>query len=692
MKPWESIVLRRFTALCLLSLVLLFTFQPQVTASPGISFSIELLASEKSEYEAGDTVKIWARVKNTGDESIEAYKMEGSFEVVSPSGNAYDAGEDWNTFTLGPDALCVLDGSWEVSDSAKSGWYDIRVTVTVKNGGTRTRSKRSSDAFKVTEEPSERYGDLVGRVTSAKTGRGIRGATVSISGPISESDTTDSYGDYGFRVPTGRYEVTVSASGYEERTRTRTVEADRENRLDFELTPTSQEEEPEEFYTLTVRIREEGTSTPIEAAKVYLDSSYEGRTDSSGVLKISDVPNGTHTVRATKSGYEEDREDISVTENRTVTLYLSPSREGEEKVRIQFRTFDKSTNATLSGVEIFINGNREGTTDSSGQLIIDTTLRSFDLRATKEGYQTVEDEIQIPGDSDIHIQNIYMETTGVSSIGDVNVNLSTDTELILVGDTITITVTVINEGNTDAKNVKVEVSSDETFEIIDGSLTWNYDLLQPGSSESKSLKFKVNSSGDRSIVAYVTYSDNQGKEYQNSNSVIIHVLSPDTTQEEQVDHWIDLYRFLSGAETQQGDLCGEACGQAVLAYHGIKVSQWDIFYAAGKKPGDSGELNAPGLEAALNHIAEEHGISQRAETAWLVEKIILPQLIINEINNNRPVIMIEPSLEHAYVVVGYTGTVLAPEFYRWNPATGRVFRSTMAFPLWGMTHHAIFFG
>ena len=60
----------------------------------------------------------------------------------------------------------------------------------------------------------------------------------------------------------------------------------------------------------------------ISGAKVYLDGKYVGITDG-GVITITDVPAGTHTIRAEKEGYNPAEVTINVPETTTVTLKLT---------------------------------------------------------------------------------------------------------------------------------------------------------------------------------------------------------------------------------------------------------------------------------------------------------------------------------------------------------------------------------
>ncbi|MBU6999637.1 MAG: PEGA domain-containing protein [Theionarchaea archaeon] len=61
----------------------------------------------------------------------------------------------------------------------------------------------------------------------------------------------------------------------------------------------------------------------VSGASVYLDGSYEGKTSSSGYMHIDDVPEGSHTVKASKTGFGEDSEKVYVESGETETVYLT---------------------------------------------------------------------------------------------------------------------------------------------------------------------------------------------------------------------------------------------------------------------------------------------------------------------------------------------------------------------------------
>ena len=61
----------------------------------------------------------------------------------------------------------------------------------------------------------------------------------------------------------------------------------------------------------------------IGGTKIYLDGDYKGKTNSSGIYYIEDLDPDNYTVKASKSGYEDDSETVYVESGETKTVYLT---------------------------------------------------------------------------------------------------------------------------------------------------------------------------------------------------------------------------------------------------------------------------------------------------------------------------------------------------------------------------------
>jgi hypothetical protein len=84
---------------------------------------------------------------------------------------------------------------------------------------------------------------------------------------------------------------------------------------------------PEEStgYHLVMSVADAKTGEPLEGVLVYLDGRYEGSTPergNTGILMMSAVPEGQHTIRVTKAGYLEETRMVIIPETSRVEFGL----------------------------------------------------------------------------------------------------------------------------------------------------------------------------------------------------------------------------------------------------------------------------------------------------------------------------------------------------------------------------------
>jgi hypothetical protein len=139
----------------LILLVVVAQFLPFVTAQT-LDFAIDLLVPAKNAYDVGDAPQLWARVLNTGAVTIDAYDLEGQFSVVSSSGMVMAAGTGWNSMTMQPGQISVIentDNPWTIPNNAEAGRYTLRVTVNSRSTGV-SHSGQLGNAFSVNAPPA----------------------------------------------------------------------------------------------------------------------------------------------------------------------------------------------------------------------------------------------------------------------------------------------------------------------------------------------------------------------------------------------------------------------------------------------------------------------------------------------------------------------------------------------------------
>ncbi|HDN81203.1 MAG TPA: PEGA domain-containing protein, partial [Methanomicrobia archaeon] len=74
-------------------------------------------------------------------------------------------------------------------------------------------------------------------------------------------------------------------------------------------------------------IVEDQDGNRIESAKIYINGDYQGVTDYDGEYFIEDLTPDSYTIRASKSGYEDDNENVYVESGETKTVYLTLYKE-----------------------------------------------------------------------------------------------------------------------------------------------------------------------------------------------------------------------------------------------------------------------------------------------------------------------------------------------------------------------------
>lgn len=119
-----------------------------------IDFSIEMLSSDKTNYDIGEIVKLKARIRNIGTKDILQYNAEINFKIVTPSGKLEDVGIDYNTKNLAKGEVELVELYWRVPSEAEVGCYDIEVTIKAINGPTKSDKVPSAFCLDICNPPA----------------------------------------------------------------------------------------------------------------------------------------------------------------------------------------------------------------------------------------------------------------------------------------------------------------------------------------------------------------------------------------------------------------------------------------------------------------------------------------------------------------------------------------------------------
>jgi subtilisin family serine protease len=172
----------------------------------------------------------------------------------------------------------------------------------------------------VTQSPRGPVGTLAGTVTNASNGSPIAGATVSVTGPVNRTVTTNASGAYSLVLPTGGYSVTASAFGFQSGSASVTITQGATTTRNFPLTPVPsnpvsgfvRDTAGNAIAGATVSI----AGTPIPPATSAADGSYA----------FASVPNGTYQVTAS-AGQCTGSQTLPLTVDGPETLNFSlPAR------------------------------------------------------------------------------------------------------------------------------------------------------------------------------------------------------------------------------------------------------------------------------------------------------------------------------------------------------------------------------
>ena len=166
-------------------------------------------------------------------------------------------------------------------------------------------------------------------------------------------------------VSTGWHNVEVSKSGYQLYSTSIEVKPGATSNVYATLVPNAQ------YGSISA------TSVPV-GASLYVDSIYQGYTNQI----VGNLAVGTHTVTMKKSGYKDFSQTATVYNAQTtsVSVTLSPVSSPT--------TGDLDVSSTPSGASVYLNGDYQGETRSSGPLYITSLVPgTYTTVLKKSGYQ-----------------------------------------------------------------------------------------------------------------------------------------------------------------------------------------------------------------------------------------------------------------------------------------------------------------
>ena len=166
-----------------------------------------------------------------------------------------------------------------------------------------------------------------------------------------------------FTLEQGSYTIQVAAQGY--RTHTVDVNLNQNRTLNIDLSRNQH------------RLR---VHSNVSGAEVYIDGDRVGRTSYNAELHP-----GSYTVEVRAAGYESAVAEINLDRDRTVNMDLERN------------TFELNIGSNVRNAEVFVDGNRVGTTNYSGSF----AQGSYSIRVTADGYRDFISRVNLTSDQSL---------------------------------------------------------------------------------------------------------------------------------------------------------------------------------------------------------------------------------------------------------------------------------------------------
>jgi hypothetical protein len=264
---------------------------------------------------------------------------------------------------------------------------------------------------------------LSGKITDNSTGAALSGVAVTLSSV--GSVTTGSDGTYRFDGLTQTsYTLSASKSGYNSFSGSVTVDLGKENNInDISMTAIPKT-------ALSGKITDGSLTGPgLSGVTVTLNpGNYTTTTSSDGTYRFDDLLQTSYTISASKSGYQNFSNSITVDLGISNNTYSFPMTAIVQTTSLLGTVTDNS-GATLSGVTVTLSSVSSVTTGSGGTYRFDNlTQTSYTLSATKSGYQNFSTTVSVNLSLATNTYNFQMTPNNVTP---PNIPITVDFNLTL---------------------------------------------------------------------------------------------------------------------------------------------------------------------------------------------------------------------------------------------------------------------
>ncbi len=538
-----------------------------------LDFVIDLLTSDKTSYDTGETVKLWARIKNTGNIQIDT--AETKFTVIAPSGNIAYQNTISESIYLNPGSVKVLEDQWIIPSDAETGSYTIKVEITAwegpgKTGVSKTKQATANDAFSVNAPPAPDFSlSITPTSRTIKPGEtaifeveviGSNGwtneVTLSVSGlpssgvsaifsknPVPPGEKSILTIKTTSDVKTGQYFIVVKGTYG---TKVHTVSAtliiqETEPSFDFKVTV-----EPSTIKIIRGDLIEKAckvTVTLISGSPSRVDLSYSGLPSSVGVITFSSLY-GMPTFSSTV--------DIAILEDAKpgeYNVYIIASGGGktrkaslkiivEDKIETSIY-LDVDPSSIKFGESVVFSGAITPLISVEVEIVLtrpDGNTLKIKTQSNADGKFEIAFTPDIPGlwkakaffKGDRMHKGCSSEWISFVVEGPlVLVDYSLATRQVIIGDIIEMNLIVKNTGDSLAVNVSCSIDlPKEALQVVRGDLTFKISTLPPSKSECYKLILRASRGGDYEIRTNITYSDTEGNKYEIQKIIWIGVKVP----------------------------------------------------------------------------------------------------------------------------------------------------------------------
>ena len=151
--------------------------------------------------------------------------------------------------------------------------------------------------------------------------------------------------------------------------------------------------------SLNIRVIDGTTLDPIEGAKVYLDGSLFGTTNTEGWANGT-IETGLYKIRVEKYGYNPYECNLSIADNTTIYITLTPTgtvvnppNPPTEIYTLTVKAIDAINKTPVAGATVYLDGEVFGTTGTDGITTGSVKSGCHNLTVTHPDYQTYSDTV-----------------------------------------------------------------------------------------------------------------------------------------------------------------------------------------------------------------------------------------------------------------------------------------------------------